>query len=185
MKADPGSSAAPPRSWRRVAYLVAAILAAVLLYGLLSSPAPPLPLGDWDIDDVSVREAPRVLPPPPRIGPERQLTPADVEGRISQGMKDIGFTRIVLSVEAGKVIEFELLNTGTLTHDFTIQSISANTWVVDGGRAENDEFDVHVVVIGKQKATLLMQVYEPGEYTFFCDVRGHRSAGMEGTLIVR
>lgn len=185
MRSDPGSSAAPRWRWWRVAYLVAAILAAVLLYRSFPSQAPLLPLADWDIDDVSVREAPRVLPTPPRIGPQPQLTPADVEGRISQTLKDIAFTRTVLSVDAGAVIRFELLNTGTLTHDFTIESISANTWVVGGGRDENDEFDVHVVVIGKQKATLLMQVYEPGQYTFFCDVAGHRRAGMEGTLIVR
>lgn len=66
-----------------------------------------------------------------------------------------------LTATAG-VIHIVQDNTGTLTH----------TFVLDGQGFEltnDDSGDVELV---------------PGDYVFYCDVPGHRSAGMEGTLTV-
>ena len=38
---------------------------------------------------------------------------------------------------------------------------------------------------GSGKSDALKVKLKPGSYTFFCDVPGHREAGMEGKLVVR
>jgi uncharacterized cupredoxin-like copper-binding protein len=37
---------------------------------------------------------------------------------------------------------------------------------------------------GSGKSDELKADLKPGEYTFFCDIPGHREGGMEGTLTV-
>lgn len=57
-------------------------------------------------------------------------------------------------------------------------------------RFENDDSQPHNVVIEGQDFKLAEDGEEgtielaPGEYTLFCDVPGHRAAGMEATLTV-
>jgi uncharacterized cupredoxin-like copper-binding protein len=47
-----------------------------------------------------------------------------------------------------------------------------------------DEFNVHVPMPPGRSALALFRPTTPGTYTFYCEVPGHRSAGMHGTLIV-
>lgn len=47
-----------------------------------------------------------------------------------------------------------------------------------------DELDAHVSVEGGETATGGLRADEPGTYTYYCSVPGHRDAGMEGTLVV-
>lgn len=67
-------------------------------------------------------------------------------------------------------IGFVLDNQGTVEH----------TWVIEG---LEDEFKLETSSGGESDAGVFE--VEPGEYTFYCDVPGHRSAGMEGTLTVQ
>ena len=60
-----------------------------------------------------------------------------------------------------------MLSSDDLLHDFTI-----------------DDIDVHVAADGGETAEGGLRADEPGEYTFYCTVAGHREAGMEGTLVV-
>jgi cytochrome c oxidase subunit 2 len=71
-----------------------------------------------------------------------------------------------IEVAAGEDVAIVLTSTDIL-HDFTI-----------------DELDAHVAADGGETATGGLRADEPGRYTFYCTVAGHRSAGMEGTLIV-
>lgn len=71
-----------------------------------------------------------------------------------------------IEVAAGEDVAIVLTSTDIL-HDFTI-----------------DELDSHVAADGGETATGGLRADEPGRYTFYCTVAGHREAGMEGTLIV-
>lgn len=45
-------------------------------------------------------------------------------------------------------------------------------------------FALHIAADANTQAIIEFTPEEPGEYTFYCTVEGHRQAGMEGTLIV-
>ena len=76
------------------------------------------------------------------------------------------FTPSDISVEAGEDVAIELTSDDTL-HDFTI-----------------DDLDAHVAADAGETETGGFRADEPGEYTYYCSVDGHREAGMEGTLVV-
>ncbi|HJM75693.1 MAG TPA: cupredoxin domain-containing protein [Dehalococcoidia bacterium] len=110
------------------------------------------------------------------------LAGATAEAATAIELRDIAFSEDVLTIDAGRVTQVAISNAGSLRHDFTIQRVSAD--VSASGQQKRGKFDVHVDLQKDQSATLLLRVTEPGEYTFFCSVPGHRSAGMEGTLVV-
>jgi plastocyanin len=72
-----------------------------------------------------------------------------------------------ISAEPGEAIAVEL-TAADAEHDFTI-----------------DELDAHIVADEGETATGGFEVGdEPGAYTYYCAVAGHREAGMEGRLVV-
>lgn len=71
-----------------------------------------------------------------------------------------------IRVDAGESIAI-VLTSADILHDFTI-----------------DEFDAHVAVDRGETEEGGFTAGEPGRYTYYCTVAGHREAGMEGTLVV-
>ena len=71
-----------------------------------------------------------------------------------------------IEATAGEDIAIVLTSTD-IVHDFTI-----------------DELDAHVAADASETATGGLRADEPGSYTFYCTVAGHREQGMEGTLVV-
>jgi len=78
---------------------------------------------------------------------------------------DIKFSATELSTSAGAV-EIELVNQGQALH----------TFVLDGQDLK--------VEAGPGQTVSGTAELSAGTYTYFCDVPGHRDAGMEGTLTV-
>ncbi|HET7234875.1 MAG TPA: cupredoxin domain-containing protein [Actinomycetota bacterium] len=74
------------------------------------------------------------------------------------------FDPATLSVPADEEITVELVNGGTIEHDFTL-----------------DEASVLIAVPATETGSASFSV-PAGTYTFYCSVPGHREAGMEGTL---
>lgn len=66
---------------------------------------------------------------------------------------------------------------GEITVALTAQSNVAHDFVVEEGEAL-------VTTSPAGETTLGTVTLEPGSYTFYCSIPGHRSAGMEGTLEV-
>lgn len=82
----------------------------------------------------------------------------------------LAFTETEVSSPAGNVtIDFE--NPAPLSHDVVVEDADGNEL------ARTD-------VISESSATATAEL-EPGTYTFYCSVDGHRDAGMEGTLTVK
>ena len=87
---------------------------------------------------------------------------ADPDGQLA-------YTETELTTAAGSnTIEFD--NPAGLSHDVVVED--------DGG---NEVGRTEVISSGSTSATVEL---EPGTYTFYCSVDGHRDAGMEGTLTV-
>ena len=81
---------------------------------------------------------------------------------------DIGFKEKELKTGPGKV-RIEYVNTGSIAHTFLIEGVPGATKLSTPGNGDrqSEAFDV-----------------APGNYVYFCDVPGHRQAGMEGNLVV-
>lgn len=83
---------------------------------------------------------------------------------------DLAYTATSASAKAGKVtIDFN--NPQALTHDVAIEDSSGK----EVGKTE-------LIASGEDSTAVDL---EPGTYTFYCSVPGHREAGMEGTLTVK
>lgn len=80
--------------------------------------------------------------------------------------EDIDFGADEYETEAG-VVEFVYENEGNIAHTLVIEGVPFELMV----RGKGDEIRSSVEL-------------EPGEYTLFCDVPGHRPAGMVATLTV-
>jgi plastocyanin len=81
----------------------------------------------------------------------------------------LAYTETDLSVPAGSItVDFE--NPASTPHDVVVEDADGNELM----RTEE---------ISESSATATAEL-EPGTYTFYCSVDGHRDAGMEGTLTV-
>lgn len=81
----------------------------------------------------------------------------------------LAYTTDEATAEAGEVT-IEYTNEQSLPHDVAIEDANGEQI----GATE-------VVTDGEASTTVNL---EPGEYTFYCSVPGHREGGMEGTLTV-
>ena len=98
-------------------------------------------------------------PPPPQ--PEG---PADIS---LVGTDSLKFEPDSAEADAGEIIvALESLNVG---HNFLVELDGEDVLVVESGAGETRKGAIEL---------------EAGEYVFFCNVPGHREAGMEGVLTV-
>jgi plastocyanin len=96
-----------------------------------------------------------------------------------------GATTVDISTPSGSDLAFDqkdaTASAGNVTIDFdNQQALSHDVKVEDSSGQELGGTDL--VSSGTANATVDLQ---PGTYTFFCSVPGHREAGMEGTLTVK
>lgn len=92
--------------------------------------------------------------------------PADGEG-VTVAAEDITFPEGTYSAEPGPV-DITYRNEGSIQHTLVIEDVEGFKLEV----AAHGDVDEGIVDLG------------PGEYTLYCDVAGHREAGMEAVLDV-
>jgi cytochrome c oxidase subunit 2 len=99
-------------------------------------------------------------------GHDENSTVADGAREIEVTASSFEFDPEEITVTAGEDVAI-LLTSADLLHDFTVEGL-----------------DAHVVADADETVEGGLRADEPGEYTYYCSVAGHREAGMEGTLIV-
>ncbi len=80
--------------------------------------------------------------------------------------KNFEFTPHTVTAPAG-ILQVDLTSTDNI-HSFVIEGVPGFQLETTNGKTAT----------GKVKL-------EPGKYTYYCDIPGHRAAGMEGTLTVK
>lgn len=101
-----------------------------------------------------------------RHGHDESTPVAEGARRIDVAATSFEFDPDEITVTAGEDVAI-VLSSDDILHDFAV-----------------DGLDVHVAADRGETAEGGLRVDEPGEYTFYCTVTGHREAGMEGTLVV-
>lgn len=87
------------------------------------------------------------------------------EGSVEITAVDIDYEDVPDSVSAGTV-EFVLNNTGGIEHDLNIEELDQQVVsLVPAGETDSGTAEL-----------------DPGSYTIFCSVPGHRDSGMEATI---
>jgi uncharacterized cupredoxin-like copper-binding protein len=82
---------------------------------------------------------------------------------------DFNFKPKAISVSSGKVVFF-LVNSGPSAHDMLVADSTGKTLARSSLVQPGDTF------------TFTIANLPPGTYEFYCDVPGHKDAGMVGTL---
>ena len=95
--------------------------------------------------------------------------------------------------EGGSTVKISADPSGALKYEQTDVSATAGSITIDFTNMSSLPHDVTIEGNGASGATDTITDsttsttvdLEPGTYTFFCSVDGHRAAGMEGTLTVK
>lgn len=81
---------------------------------------------------------------------------------------DFAFEPNRINVERGETVRLKLVNAGSLSHNVHLSGASLKTETVQGG--------------GTDSVTFTAQTN--GTVSFFCNVPGHRQAGMQGEIVI-
>jgi len=84
-------------------------------------------------------------------------------------MTEMKFTPNTFTVKAGEKVTVKLENKGTVTHDFSIDSLKI----------------AKTVPAGQSDTVTFTAPSTPGTLDFYCNQPGHKAAGMTGTITVQ
>lgn len=115
-------------------------------------------------------------------GESASTTPAATGGGATGGGG--GGSTLDISADPSGALKFQetslTATAGEVTIQFTNDSSLPHDVKVEGAGVSGEGTDI--VTGGSADATVNLQ---PGEYTFYCSVDGHRAAGMEGKITVQ
>jgi uncharacterized cupredoxin-like copper-binding protein len=105
------------------------------------------------------------------------------------GTDSLRFDPDTLTVPAEREVTLTFSTASGLEHDFVVEG-AAGVGTAEAGEAPEDgddaEGDLHVAhADAGQSSEAAFRIDEPGMYTVFCSVPGHREGGMVATLTVQ
>jgi plastocyanin len=115
--------------------------------------------------------------------------PAEPAHRITIQLSEYQFAPARIELKAGERVELELINRGTITHEFVAPALADLEVAVTIAGVEAETVGVAELEL-EPKATAVLR-FTPeaaGTYPFFCGAKqptDHRAAGMKGVLIVK
>jgi len=98
--------------------------------------------------------------------PNRKVAPGAREIKVDATSYSFKPERI--TIHAGENVAIAL-HSDDIFHDFVVDRVVGHVVGTDGDNTAKGG----------------LRINRPGTYTFYCSVPGHRSAGMEGTIVVR
>jgi plastocyanin len=94
--------------------------------------------------------------------------PADQTVNV-QGLDTFRFDPATLTAQVGQAVNLTLQNTGVLEHNLVIDELNISAGPILGGQTSDP---------------VSFTPSAAGTFVYYCNVPGHREAGMEGTLTV-
>lgn len=107
--------------------------------------------------------------------------------------RDIAFSPVSLTLDAGEPVRLTLVNVGALEHDVTIPGLNATDDIVEPageGGTSHQMIDamapgtVHMAAHGGE-SVMLEFTPRAGQFELYCSIPGHKEAGMVGTVDVQ
>lgn len=123
-------------------------------------------------------------------------TPAATTDLSITGTDGLAFEPDAVTIPAGQEVTVELTSEPSVEHDLVIEGVGMDAMAGDEGHGDGDEHamdddhamaddDLHIAhADAGETVTATFMVDEPGTYTLYCSVPGHRSGGMEAALTV-
>lgn len=116
--------------------------------------------------------------------------PAPQKTEITLVANEFKFEPTSITVTVGQPVTLTIKNKGTMEHDFVIEKINLKDVVQQASSMDMGHdmagmnYDLHVATMGGESNVITFTPVEAGTYDFFCTVKGHKEAGMTGTLVV-
>jgi uncharacterized cupredoxin-like copper-binding protein len=111
----------------------------------------------------------------------------DQKETITIELTEFAFTPKDLTLEAGKPYVLEVVNSGTVKHEFTAEDFFRTVATRKAETAESEvkvPFFTEIEVFPGKTAEIFLIPLVPGTYDLVCEIEGHYEAGMFGTITV-
>ena len=111
----------------------------------------------------------------------------DTAKTVTIDMAEFAFTPKDITLEAGQPYILEVVNKGTVKHEFTAEDFFRTVATRKAETAESEvkvPFFTEIEVFAGKKAELFLIPLIPGTYELACRIEGHFEAGMFGTITV-
>jgi uncharacterized cupredoxin-like copper-binding protein len=111
----------------------------------------------------------------------------DAAKTVTINMSEYAFTPKDITLEAGQPYVLEVVNTGTVKHEFTAGDFFRTVATRKAETAESEvkvPFFTEIEVFAGKNAELFLIPLIPGTYKLVCEIEGHFEAGMFGTITV-